>query len=76
MEITPDHSALIYAGNKLLEPNVPFRSYQDHRMVMSAAMLSCVLGQVEVEDPEVVDKSYPGFWEDMRSAGFVIKAIG
>jgi len=31
------------------------------------------LTKLRVEDPEVVHKSYPGFWEDMRSVGFDVR---
>jgi 3-phosphoshikimate 1-carboxyvinyltransferase len=35
-----------------------------------AAMLGCSIG---IDNPGVVSKSYPGFWEDLKSAGFRIK---
>ncbi|HEV8267253.1 MAG TPA: 3-phosphoshikimate 1-carboxyvinyltransferase [Thermoanaerobaculia bacterium] len=42
-----------------------FPSHGDHRVAMSAAVLGLVLpGESHVEDPEVVAKSYPGFWDD------------
>jgi 3-phosphoshikimate 1-carboxyvinyltransferase len=28
---------------------------------------------LEIEDPMVITKSYPGFWEDLKSVGFVVK---
>lgn len=36
-------------------------TYNDHRMAMSAAVLSTVI-PIEIENPEVVAKSFPGFW--------------
>jgi len=44
----------------------------DHRMAMCAAPLSLVLDEVTVSQPDVVNKSYPGFWDDLRKAGFVM----
>lgn len=44
----------------------------DHRMAMATAPLALVLEAVTVLDPDVVGKSYPGFWEDLRKAGFAV----
>ncbi|MDP6908695.1 MAG: 3-phosphoshikimate 1-carboxyvinyltransferase [Flavobacteriales bacterium] len=41
------------------------KSYNDHRMAMSAAVLSAVI-PVEIENPEVVAKSFPKFWSSVR----------
>ncbi|MBK7382699.1 MAG: 3-phosphoshikimate 1-carboxyvinyltransferase [Flavobacteriales bacterium] len=45
----------------------------DHRMALSLAPLALVLGSVTINDPQVVNKSYPGYWEDLRRAGFVVE---
>jgi 3-phosphoshikimate 1-carboxyvinyltransferase len=45
------------------------RTYKDHRMAMAFAPLGLLFG-VEIERPEVVDKSYPRFWDDLANAGF------
>jgi 3-phosphoshikimate 1-carboxyvinyltransferase len=45
------------------------RTYKDHRMAMAFAPLGLRFG-VEIERPEVVDKSYPRFWDDLAAAGF------
>jgi 3-phosphoshikimate 1-carboxyvinyltransferase len=44
--------------------------YNDHRMAMSFAPLALVLGHLNILNPAVVAKSYPAFWEDLKSAGF------
>lgn len=44
---------------------IVFRSYHDHRIVMALASLWPLLGPVTVDDPSVVGKSYPGFWEEL-----------
>jgi 3-phosphoshikimate 1-carboxyvinyltransferase len=41
------------------------KTYNDHRMAMSAAVLSTVI-PIEVEKPEVVGKSFPEFWEELK----------
>lgn len=45
-----------------------FETYKDHRMAMAFAPLAMVM-DVEIEDPQVVRKSYPNFWNDIRSFG-------
>lgn len=46
-----------------------FNTYLDHRMAMAFAPLA-TLTKVTIEDPDVVKKSYPRFWEDITSIGF------
>lgn len=46
-----------------------FNTYKDHRMAMAFAPLSALM-QVEIENPSVVRKSYPRFWDDMKLLGF------
>ncbi|MBX2961836.1 MAG: 3-phosphoshikimate 1-carboxyvinyltransferase [Cyclobacteriaceae bacterium] len=49
----------------------PIKTYLDHRMAMAFAPLACVT-DVTIENPTVVKKSYPGFWDDMRKTGFTL----
>lgn len=41
-----------------------FNSYNDHRIAMALAPLGLIFSSIEVDQPEVVVKSYPGFWSD------------
>jgi 3-phosphoshikimate 1-carboxyvinyltransferase len=54
------------------EPEIAIDTYEDHRMAMAFAPASFKLPYVLINDPLVVSKSYPYFWEDMRKAGFTI----
>jgi 3-phosphoshikimate 1-carboxyvinyltransferase len=45
-------------------------TYHDHRMAMSFAPLALVTGSILIEDQKVVQKSYPRFWDDLKSVGF------
>ena len=45
-----------------------FDTYEDHRMAMAFAPLS-LFGPIRVADPEVVEKSYPDYWNDLESLG-------
>jgi 3-phosphoshikimate 1-carboxyvinyltransferase len=40
------------------------RTYHDHRMAMAFSLLGSVSGKVTVDDKAVVDKTYPGYWQD------------
>ena len=52
------------------------KCYDDHRMAMSFATLALLRNDIILDEPEVVKKSYPGFWEDMEMAGFLYKDKG
>ena len=42
-------------------------------MAMAFATLAMKLDSITIEDAEVVKKSYPNFWNDLKSVGFVVK---
>ena len=52
---------------------VVVKCYDDHRMAMSFATLALLRDDICIEEPEVVKKSYPGFWKDLEMAGFLLK---
>lgn len=54
------------------ENNPAIDTYEDHRMAMSFAPLAITLGCIRINNPEVVSKSYPNYWDDLRKAGFEI----
>ena len=51
--------------------NVAVATYQDHRMAMAFAPLALKV-PIIINDAEVVSKSYPTFWEDLKNVGFAI----
>lgn len=48
-------------------------TYDDHRMAMSMAPGAVLFNPLRINNPMVVSKSYPSFWEDLKQAGFTIK---
>jgi len=63
-------------GERCFPANEPvIETYNDHRMARSFAPACIPLGSITINDPEVVSKSYPNFWEDLKSAGFKIREI-
>ncbi len=59
---------------KIAGQSISINTYHDHRMAMGFAPWA-TLTDLKIEAPEVVNKSYPTFWDDMRSVGFEIKAV-
>ena len=64
-------------GNWRLTPakvvkSVSIETYHDHRMAMGFSPWATLVN-LRIAEPEVVNKSYPGFWEDMRLVGFEIQ---
>ncbi len=57
-----------------LHSGVSIDTYDDHRMAMAFAPLAYML-PLCIRDPEVVSKSYPGFWNDFGSLGFRMDTV-
>lgn len=55
------------------EPRIA--TYHDHRMAMAFAPAAICHPGLVIEDPEVVCKSYPEFWEHLQAAGFVCQPV-
>ena len=49
-------------------------TYEDHRMAMAFAPVALKDGSIVINNPQVVSKSYPLYWEDLKSVGFEIEA--
>jgi len=49
-------------------------TYNDHRMAMSFAPLALKF-PICINDPMVVSKSYPAFWNDLKTLGFQLTAV-
>ena len=52
--------------------HLTIRTYDDHRMAMAFAPLALKIRKLEIEDADVVEKSYPDFWIDLEKAGFIM----
>ncbi|WP_316797556.1 3-phosphoshikimate 1-carboxyvinyltransferase [Pedobacter agri] len=55
---------------------ITIATYEDHRMAMAFAPLALLINEVEIEEMQVVEKSYPYFWEDLKKAGFSVEEQG
>lgn len=59
---------------KNLKNNVAIDTYNDHRMAMAFAPIALKIG-LFINNAEVVSKSYPDFWKDMKIVGMQVKEI-
>ncbi len=65
---------LVWDGERC-EPSLePIDTYEDHRMALSFAPLSLRFPQISIRHPQVVTKSYPHFWDSLRSAQFIVSS--
>jgi 3-phosphoshikimate 1-carboxyvinyltransferase len=62
---------LKWDGQKSQVSNSPIDTYDDHRMALAFAPLA-MKSPISINNPQVVSKSYPRFWEDLESANFNI----
>lgn len=68
-----DGSELLWDGERCRPDEHPvIRTYDDHRMAMAFAPAALRIPGIEIENPQVVSKSYPRFWDDLQAAGFKI----
>ena len=71
-----DGSVLSWEGERCTTEEHPaIDTYEDHRMAMAFAPTCLALPEILINNPQVVSKSYPRYWEDLRLAGFIIKEV-
>ena len=66
-----ENSLFLYSNSSFIN-NCSIATYNDHRMAMAFAPLS-IISPLSIQDPSVVSKSYPDFWNDLIQLGFNIK---
>lgn len=57
----------IAAAPKNFNGNAIIRCHGDHRMAMAFAQAALKTGKITIDQPESVEKSYPGFWEHLKN---------
>ena len=68
--VVSENSLTLNQSNRFLS-DIKISTYQDHRMAMAFAPLALKVPLI-IEDAEVVSKSYPTFWENLKMIGFKI----
>ena len=64
----------LYWNGERCEPQleVGIDTYEDHRMALSFSPAALTTDGLRINNPKVVTKSYPHFWDDLRLAGFSV----
>jgi 3-phosphoshikimate 1-carboxyvinyltransferase len=72
--VSVTNESLSLKPSNLINENITVNTYQDHRMAMAFAPLALKV-PIRINEAEVVSKSYPDFWNDLKKVGFQIKEI-
>ncbi|WCO02163.1 3-phosphoshikimate 1-carboxyvinyltransferase [Psychroserpens ponticola] len=70
-QIDITENSLHLFSNKSLNCDVSIDTYNDHRMAMAFAPLALKIS-IQINEANVVSKSFPSFWEDLKTLGFNI----
>ena len=62
---------LLEKRRREIDDELSIDTYKDHRMAMAFAPLASKKSII-INDPDVVVKSYPTYWEDLKKVGFII----
>ena len=68
-------SILSWEGERCTPTHEAIDTYEDHRMAMAFAPACLVMPHININNPQVVSKSYPHYWDDLKAAGFIIKEV-
>ncbi len=69
-------SVLAWDGERVqADPCPVIDTYEDHRMAMAFAPAALCLPEIRINHPQVVSKSYPHYWDDLRRAGFHLEEL-
>lgn len=70
----PADGILEWTGKRCMPDAEPIiKTYEDHRMAMAFAPVCLKEKQIRIENPMVVTKSYPAYWDDLEVVGFGIQ---
>lgn len=68
-----ENSIMEWTGERIAGEATPvIATYEDHRMAMAFAPAALHVSGLQVAEPQVVSKSYPNYWEHLRSVGFSV----
>lgn len=70
--VTNDTLTIQQSNNPIVQSSI--KTYQDHRMAMAFAPLA-LKTSITIEEADVVSKSFPTFWEDLKSIGFKMDKV-
>lgn len=73
--VSSEQDSILMWNGERCEPDLHpvIATYEDHRMAMAFAPAAMLMPEIRIDEPQVVSKSYPGYWEDLKKAGFEIE---
>ncbi|WP_443730969.1 3-phosphoshikimate 1-carboxyvinyltransferase [Segatella buccae] len=70
-----NNNTLRWEGERCTPSLQPIDTYEDHRMALAFAPAACRFPGLRINNPGVVSKSYPHYWDDLRKAEFNIEEV-
>ena len=67
VKILPDGLEIEGRSELKFPPSFRYSTDHDHRLAMAAAVARSAGAEIEIQEPKVVDKSFPGFWRAIES---------
>ena len=74
VEVIMEENRIAIGGGGLKTPEETLYGFNDHRIVMAEAVLLSLTGGI-IEGAEAVSKSFPDFFEKLRSLGIEVAEI-
>lgn len=71
-KVSVTQDTLTLQASQKINKNIEIKTYQDHRMAMAFAPLALKV-PITINEAEVVSKSFPTFWTDLKAIGFELK---
>lgn len=68
--------SISWRGKRLSVMNPVIDTYDDHRIAMAFAMAALALGEIRIKDPDVVNKSFEDFWNQLPKLGLNCRREG
>ena len=67
-EFSKNWNSIIIHGKSdfALKKSVKIETYNDHRIAMCFAILGAKIGNLEIQNCDVVEKSFPNFWQELN----------
>ena len=75
VEVGENNTLYITGKSSLSTTDEPIHTYGDHRIAMAFSPLALMYNKICIEDPDVVGKSYPDYWNAMMKVGFRCKVV-
>lgn len=74
-EISVGENEVRIAGQKVHSPDQIVDAHNDHRILMALSILATVTKETTLEDSRCVNKSYPGFFKDLKKIGIEVNVL-